>query len=81
MTIWRWTGTAWRWIKAIPVFLFKFVVGDDWTVAALIAVGLFLTWRLVEADIAAWWLLPLVVLAATVQSLYRHVRKERRGSA
>jgi len=81
MTIWRWIETAWRWIKAIPVFLFKFVVGDDWTVAALIAVGLFLTWRLVEADIAAWWLLPLVVLAATVQSLYRHVRKERRGSA
>jgi hypothetical protein len=39
--------------------------------------GLLATWRLVEAGIAAWWLLPLVVLAANMQSLRRTVRNGR----
>ena len=39
-----------------------------------------LTWRLIAADIPAWWLLPLVVLGANAQSLYRTVRKERADS-
>jgi hypothetical protein len=54
--------------------LVDYIVGDDWTVAALIALGLLAAWRLVEAGSAAWWLLPLVVLAANVQSLRRAVR-------
>ena len=56
------------------LFLVDYVIGDDWTVAALIALGLLATWRLVEADVAAWWLLPLVVIGANVQSLRRAVR-------
>ena len=80
MTVWRWIKVPLGWIKAIVVFLVNFVVGDDWTVAAAIAAGLIVTWRLVEADIPAWWLLPLVALAANVQSLYRVVRKERPDS-
>jgi hypothetical protein len=64
----------------IVVFLVDFVIGDDWTVAAIIAIGLLVTWRLVEADIPAWWLLPLFVLAANVESLYRAVRRERADS-
>ena len=69
---------VWRGIKAIVLFLVDFVIGDDWTVAAAFGIGLFVTWRLVEADIAAWWALPLVVLAANVQSLYRAVIREGR---
>ena len=80
MTAWRWITAPLRWIKAVVVFLVDFIIGDDWTVAAGIAVGLLLTWRLVAADIPAWWLLPLVVLGANVQSLYRTVRKERAES-
>ena len=67
---------VWRWTKAVVLFLVDFVIGDDWTVAALIALGLLATWRLVEAA-AAWWLLPLVVLAANIQSLHRAVRNGR----
>jgi hypothetical protein len=69
---------VWRWIKAVPVFLFDFIVGDDWTVAAIIGLGLLVTWRLVEADVNAWWALPVFVLVANVQSLYRMALRERR---
>jgi hypothetical protein len=65
---------VWRWIKAVVLFLVDYIIGDDWTVAALIALGLLAAWRLVEAGVAAWWLLPPVVLAANVQSLRRAVR-------
>ena len=80
MIVWRWIAAPLRWIWAIVVFLFHFIVGDNWTVAALIGAGLLVTWRLVEADIRAWWALPLVVLAANVQSLYRAVRRESADS-
>ena len=65
---------VWRWTKALVRFLVDYIFGDDWTVAALIALGLLATWRLEEAGAAAWLLLPLVVLAANIQSLRRAVR-------
>jgi hypothetical protein len=68
---------VWRWTKAVVLFLVDYVIGDDWTVAALIALGLLATWQLEEADVAAWWLLPLVVIAANIQSLRRAVRNGR----
>ena len=68
---------VWRWTKTVVLFLIDYIFGDDWTVAALIGVGLLATWRLVEAGVAAWWLLPLVVLAANIQSLRRAVRSGR----
>jgi hypothetical protein len=54
-----------------------FVTGDDWTVAAAVGAGLLATWGLVRADVPAWWLLPLVVVSATVRSLHRAVLRER----
>jgi len=65
---------VWRWFRGVVLFLVDYVIGDDWTVAAVIAIGLLATWRLAEAGGAAWWLLPLVVLAANIQSLHRAVR-------
>jgi lysylphosphatidylglycerol synthetase-like protein (DUF2156 family) len=69
--------TVWRWIRAFLRFWVDFVIGDDWTVAAAIALALLGTWGLVQTGVAAWWLLPLVVIAATVLSLRRTVAKER----
>jgi hypothetical protein len=69
---------VWRWIRAFVLFWVDFVLGDDWTVAAAIVLGLLGTWGLVRADVAAWWLLPLVVLGATVRSLRAAVLRERR---
>src|SRR5581483_943110 len=66
-----------RWIRAFVLFWVDFVVGDDWRVAAVIALALLGTWGLVRADVAAWWLLPVAVLAATVRSLRAAVLRER----
>ena len=69
---------AWRWIKTgVKWYLVTFVIGDDWRVAARIAVALLATWGLVEAEVLAWWLMPLAVLYATVRSLHRTIVLER----
>ena len=72
MIVWRWIKTGVKW------WFVTFVIGDDWRVAARIAVALLATWGLVEADVLAWWLMPLAVLYATVRSLHRAVVRERR---
>jgi hypothetical protein len=71
MIVWRLTKVALKW------WVVTFVIGDDWRVAARIAVALLATWGLVEAGVAAWWLLPVAVLYATVRSLRRTVVQER----
>jgi hypothetical protein len=67
-----------RWITAgVKWWVVTFVIGDDWRVAARIGVALLATWGLVEADVVAWWLMPLLVLYATVRSLHRATVLER----
>jgi hypothetical protein len=68
----------WRWIRAFLLFWVDYIFGDDWTVAAVIGGALLATWGLVQADVPAWWLLPLAVLGATVRSLHAGVMRERR---
>jgi hypothetical protein len=59
-------------IKSFGAFWYDFVIGDDWHVAALVVAGLALTAILVHvAKVNAWWLLPLVVVAALGWSLHR----------
>jgi hypothetical protein len=70
--------TLWRFTKAFFRFWIDYIFGDDWTVAVIIAVALLVTWRLVEAGVNAWWLLPPAVIAASVQSLRRAVVREQR---
>src|SRR5207244_4721020 len=70
MMLWNWTR------KVVTWWVVTFVTGDDWSVAAAIGAGLLATWGLVRADVPAWWLMPLVVIGATVSSLYRAVLRE-----
>jgi len=71
------TMMLWNWIrKGVTWYVVTFVTGDDWSVAAAVGAGLLATWGLVRAGGPAWWLLPLVVLGATVSSLYRAVLRE-----
>jgi hypothetical protein len=59
-------------LKAFGAFWYDFIVGDDWQVAALVVIGLAVTAVLVHAaKVNAWWLLPVVVLAALAWSLHR----------
>ena len=59
-------------LKSFGAFWYDFIVGDDWHVAALVVAGLALTAVLAHAArVNAWWLLPLVVVAALAWSLHR----------
>jgi hypothetical protein len=67
-----------RGVRAFVMFWVEFIIGDDWTVAATVALALLGTWGLTHAEVVAWWLLPLAVLAVTTVSLRRAVERELR---
>ena len=55
-----------KYIRSFVLFWWNFVVGDDWRVAAALAVALALTWWLER-----WWLLPAAVALILVSSVWR----------
>ncbi len=56
--------------RALLAFLYDFVIGDDWRIAAGVIAALIVTALLTHhATLAAWWILPAAVallLAGTV---------------
>jgi hypothetical protein len=67
-----------RYIQAFVRFVWDFVVGDDWRVAAGLAVAFVLTWVLARHGLAAWWPLPLGTALLLVGSVASEAR--RRGT-
>lgn len=65
------------WIVAVARFLYNFIIGDDWTVAAAVGIGLILTAVLNGNHILAWWLVPVIVVLMLGVSLRRARRKAR----
>ena len=65
-----------RYIRAFLKFWYDFIVGDDWTIAASIAVGIAVTFWLVQSKIQAWWLLPAVAILILGVSLWRAARSQ-----
>ena len=63
-----------RWLKSFGRFWYGFIIGDDWTVAATVAVALVVTWLLHTAAVAAWWLPPLAAVVVVGVSLRRASR-------
>ena len=62
------------WLSRFGRFWWDFVIGDDWLVAALVAVAIGATAILAAAGVAAWWLLPLAVPVVLWLSLRRAIR-------
>ncbi len=60
-----------KYVKAFGRFWWNFIVGDDWRVAAGVALALGLTAVLTHSDVNAWWLLPLAVVLLTGISVWR----------
>jgi hypothetical protein len=50
-----------RRIEAFLRFLWDFVIGDDWRIAAGVVVALALTAIIAGSSVAAWWILPVAV--------------------
>jgi hypothetical protein len=63
-----------RYVVAFGRFWWNFVVGDDWRVAAGLAVAFAATWVLTHHGINAWWLLPPAVAFLLVGSVVRAAR-------
>jgi hypothetical protein len=61
-------------LKNFDHFWYDFIIGDDWRIAAAVVAAVALTALLVHAGIAAWWLLPLVVVASLEMSLWTATR-------
>lgn len=59
------------WIVAAVRFLYDFIVGDDWTVAVAVFIGLILSAILNGNHIVAWWLIPVIVFVMLGVSLRR----------
>jgi hypothetical protein len=61
-------------LAAFGRFWWEFVIGDDWVVAALVALGIGATAALAAAGVTAWWVLPLAALLVLWLSLRRAIR-------
>jgi hypothetical protein len=60
-----------RYLRSFGRFWWNFVVGDDWRVAAGVAVALGFTALLTDEGVNAWWLLPAAVALLLADSLRR----------
>ena len=64
-------GPPLSWVVAFGRFWYRFIVGDDWTVAAAVAAGLAATALLAARGVQAWWLVPVIVVVIVGVSLRR----------
>lgn len=64
------TAAARRALAAV----WDFIVGDDWVTAAGVVVALGATALIADASAAAWWVMPVAVLALLAVSLHRAAR-------
>jgi hypothetical protein len=61
-------------LRAFAAFCYDFVIGDDWLIAVGVVIGLAVTYWLSRTAVAAWWLLPLLVVLLLPVSLWRETR-------
>jgi hypothetical protein len=61
----------WSWLYVFGRFWYRFIIGDDWTLAATVGFGLVLTGVVNARGMVAWWLLPALVIVAVGISLRR----------
>ena len=61
-------------LRGFGRFWWNFIVGDDWRLAAGVAVSIGLTGVLAHHDVDVWWLLPIAVALLLAESLRRAVR-------
>ena len=62
-----------RALRGFGLFWCDFIVGDDWSIAAAVVIGLGAVAALARGGIVAWWALPVVWAAALLASLARAV--------
>jgi len=63
-----------RRIESFLRFLWEFVVGDDWRIAAGVVVALAVTALVAGTSVSAWWILPVAVGLLLAVSVWRVAR-------
>lgn len=61
-------------LTAAFLWVWDFVVGDDWVTAAGVVFALGLTAIVAAAGVAAWWVMPVAIVALLALSLRRAAR-------
>jgi len=64
-----------KYLRSFGLLWWNFIVGDDWRVAAGVAVALGLTSLLTHNGVNAWWLLPAAIALLLAGSLWRETRR------
>jgi hypothetical protein len=62
-------------VRRLLRFLWDFVIGDDWRIAAGVAAALVATLVLSDNGVTAWWLLPLAVVVMLSVSVWTVARR------
>jgi len=57
-------------VIAVARFIYDFIFGDDWRVAVVIVLGLFITAWLVSNGLPAWWLVPILAIVMTLSLIH-----------
>jgi hypothetical protein len=64
-----------RRVRAFLAFVYDFVIGDDWRIAAAVAVGLAVTYAVSQTSVPSWWVMPALVGIALPATLWRATRR------
>jgi hypothetical protein len=59
-----------RRVESFLSFLWDFVIGDDWRIAAGVVVAIGVTALIAGADVAAWWVLPVAIAGLLAFSVW-----------
>jgi hypothetical protein len=69
-------------LKRFALFWVDFIVGDDWSLAAVVVLSLVCTWALSRTGFPGWVLLIILVMTGLIVSVVRAQRATaRKGSA
>ncbi|MBV9006614.1 MAG: hypothetical protein JOZ98_10615 [Solirubrobacterales bacterium] len=61
-------------MKSVAVAVWDFIVGDDWVTALGVVAALGVTAVVAATGAAAWWVMPVAVIALLLLSLRRAAR-------
>ena len=64
-------------LEPLVTFVWEFVVGDDWRIAAGVVVALGITALVADTSLAAWWILPVAVIVLLGASVWHAARSAR----
>jgi len=64
-----------RRVRAFLAFLYDFVIGDDWRIAAAVVAGLAVTYAVSQTSVPSWWVMPALLVILLPATLWRATRR------